>query len=225
LSPDDKINVIVSLSGGTKTDERFVSSLRLEQRIVFIQGQRKQSLLELIISRVYRNPAINLHVKLVERWQEDFATAFRRKIRDDTSWTLDKLFEEIKLRGSTISDVQPLRNWLSKDTLRPSDMEDLRRLAEIFDLEFIREHYKRIHRAGGRLAGLHVSLSRRLNSWLSNEGADLATSNIAGKDIIDEDLGLTFQDFRDSLLILQVKAIGKQKGLFSRDMLGHLERV
>jgi hypothetical protein len=108
--------------------------------------------------------------------------------------------------------------------LRPLDVEDLHRLAEILDLEFVREHYKRIHRAGGRLAGLHVSLSRRLNSWLSNEATDMAAGGIADKDIIDEDLGLTFQDFRDSLLILQVKAIRKQQGFFSRDMLGQLER-
>jgi hypothetical protein len=130
----------------------------------------------------------------------------------------------MKARGSTISDPQPLRNWLRSETLRPQDAEDLRRLADIFDLDFVREHYVRIHRAGTRLAGLHISLSHRLNKWLNHEGLEMATNASSQDDVIDEELGLTFQDFRDSLVILQVKAIRREKGLYDRNLIGRLER-
>lgn len=224
LSPDEKVNVVISSGGTSKTEERYPSSLRVGDRIVFIYGQRKQSLLALVISRVHRNPAVNLHVKLVERWQEDLATAYYRKATREPNWNIDRVFEEMKRRGSTISDSQPLRNWLRGETLRPQDAEDLRRLADIFDLAFVREHYMRIHRAGTRLAGLHISLSHRLNKWLNQEGLGMATSVSNQDDIIDEELGLTFQDFRDSLAVLQVKRISREKGLFDRDLIGQLER-
>ena len=52
----------------------------------------------------------------------------------------------------------------------------------------------------------------------------MATSVSNQDDIIDEELGLTFQDFRDSLAVLQVKRISREKGLFDRDLIGQLER-
>ncbi len=224
LDTDEKVNVVISTNGGLKTDERFVSSLRPGDRIVFIHGQRKQSLLDLMISRVHRNPVINLHVKLVEKWQEDFAAAYQSRKPNMQKLDLNGLFFEMKVRGSSISDPQTLRNWLHGETLRPQDQEDLRRIAEILDLEFVRQHYRRIHQAGSRLAGLHIKLSRRLNAWLSHEAPDIVVNAANQDDVIDEQLGLTFQDFRDSLSILQVKAVHKEKGLFAKDTLGQLER-
>lgn len=224
LEINAKINVIFTNNENTKTESRFVSSLRKGDRIVFIHGQHKQSLLDLIISRVYRNPSINLHVRLVEKWQEDLATAYHQRALDSNDFNLDKLFKEMKIRGSKISSPQPLRYWLHGETLRPADQEDLRRLADILGLDFVSQHYKRIHQAGSRLAGLHVSLSRRLNAWLNSEAPDIVANVVSQEDIIDEQLGLTFQDFHDSLSILEVRSVRKEKGLFGRDMLGQLEK-
>ncbi len=82
MSADEKVNVIITTNSGSKTDERFASSLRAGDRIVFIHGLQEQSLLKLVISRVYRNPIVALHVKLVEKWQEDFATAYLHPVSE-----------------------------------------------------------------------------------------------------------------------------------------------
>ncbi|MBZ0098079.1 MAG: DrmE family protein [Taibaiella sp.] len=222
---DDRVNVIAMKNGETITDERYVSSLKPGDKILFISGQNRQSLFDLLVSRVYDNPAISLHVKLVERWQEDLVEAYYKRKRTDPSWSLDKLFGELQHLGTTISDTQPLRNWLRGDTLRPQDPEDLRRLAEIFDLEFVKQHYKRIHKAGGRLHGLHVSLSRRLNTWLHDESPDLYADASDYEDVIDEELGLTLRDFMNSIMILTVKQKHSETGPFLSDTLGQLEFV
>jgi hypothetical protein len=43
-------------------------------------------------------------------------------------------------------------------------------------------------------------------------------------DVIDTELGLTFGDFRNSLMILRVAAARTVRGLFMRSDLGKLER-
>lgn len=222
---DDRVNVVAKKNGETITDERFVSSLKAGDKILFISGQNRQSLFDLLVSRVYDNPAISLHVKLVERWQEDLVEAYYKRKRTESNWSLDKLFGEMQLLGTTISDTQPLRNWLKGDTLRPKDVEDLRRLAEIFDLEFVKQHYKRIHKAGSRLHGLHVSLSRRLNMWLHDESPDLYAETSDYEDVIDEELGLTLRDFMNSLMILTVKQKKLETGYFLSNTLGQLEFI
>lgn len=224
FATDDMVNVIASKNGKTTTDERYVSGLRSGDRVLYISGQNRQSLYELLISRVYDNPAISLHVKLVERWHEEFVKAHNLRKRIDQRWSLDKLFDEMRLLGTSISDTQPLRNWLKGQTLRPQDAEDLRRLAEIFRLEFVKQHYKRIHKAGGRLHGLNVSLSRRLNSWLQDGTPDLFADSTAYEDMVDEDLGLTLRDFMNSVMILVVTSKQEKPGPFIRDMLGQIEK-
>ncbi len=224
FSAESRVNIIVSTSSGSKANERYISSLHTGDRIVFVHGQQVQSLLSLVISRVYRNPSITLHVKLVERWREDFVTAYLQYVPNRHKWTPQLLFNEMKIRGSKLVSVQSIRTWLHGETLRPQDEEDLRRVAEILNLKFVRENYKRIHQAGNRLAGLHIGLSRRLNNWLSQDALDIAANLIDQDDMIDEQLGLTFYDFREALSILEVKSVRKETGMFTREMFGHLER-
>ncbi len=101
----------------------------------------------------------------------------------------------MKAKGSRIRDPQPLRNWLRSETLSHQDEDDLRRIAEILNLDFVRNHSKRIHQAES-FAGLHIGLSRRLNNWLSQDAPDIAANMIDQNDLIDEQLGLTFPDFQ-----------------------------
>lgn len=218
---DERINLIVQGSGGDCIEERFVRSLRSGDRVLFIHGQQRQSLYELIVSRVHGHPAIELHLSLVQRWQEDFAVAYGQW-RQHGVHNLDELLRQLRDHGSSLTSPQTLRQWLNGQILCPDDPEDLRRLAEVLDLRFIRQHYRRIDRAASRLRGLHRGLANRLNRWLRQQAAGLTTGSDA--DIIDVELGLTFGDFRSSLLILRVVTIESVPGPFIRSALGKLER-
>ena len=87
---------------------------------------------------------------------------------------------------------------------------------------FVEKHYKSISRAARRLRGLHRGLANKLNRWLR----DQAAGNIQNKydDIIDAKLGLTFEDIRNSLLVLQVTKIENVPGPFLRSNLGQIKR-
>jgi len=221
FAPDDKINIVYSGADGEHIEERYVRSLRPRDRVLFIHGQRRQSLYDLIISRVHRHPAIELHVALVQRWHDDLTTAYR-KWQHQQMRGLGELLREMQERGSQRESVLTLQQWLRGETLCPQDTEDLRRVAEILDMGFVRQYYQRIFRAASRLRGLHRGLANRLNRWLREQAAGIDAGNIG--EIFDEELGLSLQDFRDSLLILQVKSVAEKPGPFLRVSLGLLER-
>lgn len=223
FAADDKVNFVMDSPRGTEVDTRYVSSLRQGDRLLYISGQSRQSLFDLLISRIYDNPAISLHVKLVERWQEDLVNAHNARTRTDPNWSINELYEQMRVHGTRIISSQTIKNWLEGDTLRPHDPEDLRRLADIFDLKFVGDHYKRMHRAGARLHGLHSSLSRRLNTWLHDGMPDLFSTDSSYDDVVDDELGLTLRDFTSSVMVLTVADISKEVGLFLRDSLGHIE--
>ncbi len=221
FDPDEQVNVLVATPSGTRLDRRYVRSLRKDDRVLLIHGQRRQNLYDLIVSRIHRNPAIELHVALVRRWQDDFVVSYRRWKRHGER-NLDELLAQMRRRGSELTNSFTLRHWLWRQTLCPYDQEDLLRLAEVLEMGFVKEHYRRIHKAARRLRGLHRGLSNRLNRWLEQETA--GTTAQSDDDIIDADLGLRFGDFRSSLQVLTVEKTTTVAGPFLRTTLGRVGR-
>ena len=74
FAPDDSINIICHRG----LDSRYVSSIRTNERVLIIHGQQRQNLYDLIISRVHKDPSIELHIALIRRWQEDLRIAYKQ---------------------------------------------------------------------------------------------------------------------------------------------------
>ncbi len=219
---DDMINVV---QDGT-LDPRYVRSLRVGERVLLIHGQQRQSLYDLIISRVHRHPSIQLHLAMIRRWQEDLRVAFQHwqsdaanpaELRERGVRDLSGLLRGIQARGSQLVSTLTLSFWLRGFVLCPLDPEDLRRVAEVLDMGFVRQYHGRIVKAANRLRGLHRGLSLKLNRWLESH----ATGEVhkSDDDVLDEELGLTFGDVRNSLLVLRVVAIQNIAGPFLRSNL------
>ena len=81
-----------------------------------------------------------------------------------------------------------------------------------FKMPFVKQYHHQINRAARRLHGIHISLARRLNTWLEQEA--LTSHRQSFNAVIDEELGLEFNDFREALLILTVESMTEEKGLF-----------
>lgn len=222
FAPDDMINVIVTGEKKQQVDKRYIRALKPNDRVIAIPEQRRQSLYDLILSRVHGHPTIELHLALIRRWQQDLELAYRRW-RLHGVRNLDELLWQMQRRGSQLTHPMTLRGWLSGNILCPEDPEDLRRLAEVLEMSFVVSHHQRIYQAAKRLRGLHRVLARRLNSWLEEQ----ASGSVKAKDddVLDAELGITFSDFRNSLLILRVQEVQPIMGLFLRSSLGRFERT
>lgn len=221
LPPDETVNVILHSPGGIQVEPRYVRALRVGDEILFIHGQRRQSLYELLVSRVHRDPVIAQYLALVRRWQDDFVRAFSEAERQGKA-SPESLLKELRSKGSRLTSPLTIRSWLRRLVLAPNDPEDLRRIAEVLSLGFVRSYYKQIDKAGKRLKGLHINLSARLNRWLASSAAGSVA--VGGTDdVIDAELGLTVEDFRHSLLRARVLDVRKQSGPFYRPHLGRLE--
>ena len=76
FAPDEKLHVIIRSPEGLATQQRYISSLRLHDRVLLIYGERRQSFYDLLISRVHSHPTFALHAALAKRWQEEITHAF-----------------------------------------------------------------------------------------------------------------------------------------------------
>jgi len=215
---DAQVNIVRSTSRGDKVETGFVRSLRKGDRIIYIHGQKRQSLYELLLTRVHHHPSIEIHLVLIRQWQQEIRQAFINW--EKSGRNIYDLFREMVKHGTLLETDVALRYWVRGWTMRPRDREDLRRVAGIMEMPFTLEHYQRIHAAGDRIHGLHVSLALRLNAWIQR-GASVTEMT---DDLIDADTGLTFGDVRDSLILLRVESLFEVSGPFERSRLSRIER-
>lgn len=226
FAPDDIVQLVIKGSNGEQmVDERYVQSIQSGDRIVVIHGQRRQSLYDLIISRVHQLPAIQLHLALINRWHEDLRAAFHTWAAQcpvGAEHPLDALLRAIQEKGSTISCTLSVFNWITGAVRCPHDPDDMKRAAEVLDMRFVTTNSRKIYEAGCRLSGIHRGLSIRLNHWLTNAAQGITDQDDGTP--IDDRLGLTFGDFRNSLQFLHVTGIRTAVGPFLRSELGMIER-
>jgi hypothetical protein len=220
FAPDERLYVVISSPEGPAIEQRYISAIRVNDRVLLIYGERRQSFYDLLISRVHSHPRFALHVALVKRWQDEIAQAYYTYGRHVSS-PLTSLHRALLDEGSTIS-YPAVRLWLLRETLCPDDPQDLLRLGSILNVPFVVSNYKRIHAAAKRLGDFHRALARRLNSWLRSQA--LSGESSADPDIIDADLGITFDDFRSSLMLLRVTDKRPVSGPVFKNRLGRLER-
>jgi hypothetical protein len=211
----DKIQVVVTASRGRDLQERSVRSLRTGDVVLFINGQQRQSLYDLILSRVHDHPTFSTHILLIERWQDELLACFKKE-----KLTLTTILAKMQAQGSKLQTETAIRFWLWGQVMCPSDSEDLKRIAEILNMPFVKQYYPQIDKAARRLRGIHISLARKLNTWLGQEA--FSSNAETFNDIVDAELGLEFRDFRDALKVLTVETISEESGLFLTTDLGLL---
>lgn len=226
FSIDDTVKVINYKTNNVTEDERYVRALKEGDSVLFINGENKRNLLELIYIRLHKVPEIETLIKLVVRWHDDFYEALTSKAstREYINNPLQALLQKIQDHGSKITSTQTLYSWITGVTIAPEDSEDIRRVATVLDMKFEKNYYKQINRAAERIRNIHIKLSRSLYKWLNTQALGIIQNDKYLHESIDEHLDLTLQDFKDSILVLKVRSIKCLKGPFYKEMLGNLER-
>ncbi|RIK76514.1 hypothetical protein DCC62_11320 [candidate division KSB1 bacterium] len=213
----DTVQVISPRSHGKITDIRSARSLKPNDKILFINGQRRQSLYDLIISRVHAHPTFTLHLNLIQRWKDELIASYKK-----SDLSVDDLLSKMQKKGSKLETTIAIKYWLSGEVMCPLDTDDLQRVADLLGMTFTKQYHKQIANAASRLRGIHRGLARKLNSWLERGGALNDESEMI--ELIDPELGLSFKDFYDALMILTVQSVDVKKGLFLTSDFGQLKK-
>lgn len=223
LPLDDCVSAITRTSGGVKIEPRYSRSLRVGDEIMLLDGQHRRSVYDLLVSRVHSHSTISPWLNLIDRWHQDLRRAFIEAKRRRGE-TFEGVLTLLQAQGSTITTAASVRGWILGFTLAPSDWRDIRRLGDILNIAIAKQFPREIGNAAGKLAGLHRSLSNRLNRWLESEDAGAAV--VGGTEAaVDADLGLTIDDFKHSLVRGRIDSIAQVHGPFLRSHIGQLRRA
>jgi hypothetical protein len=197
--------VTVFLPTREQTENRRADSLRISDLILFIDGDQRRQLYETILERIRHHPAMGATYILVRYWQQAVREEFLR-----SRWTYDTFLRNLQHQGSQMQTTPGIRAWVSGEVLGPSDALDIQRVGAVFGDEALIQEYTNIARALRRLRGLHTSLARKLNRIIVRGGVR-SRSPEASEECIDQELNLYLDDFRDSVTLHRIVAIGQER--------------
>jgi len=199
--PDSRMTVFLPATG--KTDHRRADGLRPGDIVVFVDGEQRRQLYEVILKRIERHPAMGATYILVRYWQQAVRAGFSR-----SGMTYDGFLQELRQRGSSMQTTAGVRFWVVGEVLGPDDPEDIRRTGEVFNDEVLLQKWKDIDRALRKIRGLHISLALKLNRMIVQAGLKSRHPDTS-EECIDAGLNLYLDDFRDSVGLHHVTAISQ----------------
>jgi len=203
--PDSLTTIL--LSATARTDTRRADALRPEDLVVFVDGEQRRQLYEAILERVERHPAMGVTYILVRYWQEAVRKGFFQ-----SGMTYDRFLWKLQQQGSRMQTTPGVRCWVTGEVLGPSDPLDIHRVGSVFGDEALTQEWKEIDRALRRIRGLHISLARKLNRVIVQAGLK-GQHTEASEECVDSELNLYLDDFRDSVGVHCVVAVGQSTTL------------
>ncbi|MFQ5905530.1 MAG: DrmE family protein [bacterium] len=179
-------------------DNISASRLRAGDLLVLVDESVKKSLTQIAIERVDRHPAMVEVISYQRSWVDVLCDGMERK--GDTSTTL---LRKLQRKGSSIQTPVAIHLWRLGVIIGPRDKQDLKRIGEIYEDDFLVDKVERIYRAVERLRSIHRKLAQRLRHLIPRAG--VGWKNLGDEDlVIDRDLNLYLEDFADAVRIDRV---------------------
>ena len=199
--PNSQMNVYLPATG--KTDNRTVDKLRPEDIVIFVNGDQRTRLYEVILQRLEHHGKMGTTYILVRYWQHAVREGFSR-----SGLTYTEFLNRLQKLGSQMKTSVGVRCWVEGIVLGPRKAADIRRAGEVLGDEGLIREWKRINQALKRIRSLHISLAHKLNRVIVQAG--LTNQLPVSNECIDTELNLYLDDFRDSVRLQRIVYINKE---------------
>lgn len=169
--------------------------------VVVINDSVRKSLTDSIIDRIQKHPSM---IKVVTH-QSYWIHVLRRGMEEkgDTPATL---LRKLQQKGSGIQTSVAVHLWRKGVVIGPSDKQDIRRIAEIYEDQPLKDDVDKVFASVERLRFLHRSLARKLKYLIPQAG--IKTEMLGDEELlIDPELNLYLEDFSDSISIETLEKI------------------
>lgn len=185
-----------------KVKDRVGKNLKRNDLLILIENSTRKSLAESIINKVESHPSMIQVVVYQKAW-----SYYLKQALEESGDHFNEVIEKLTARGAKEPKTPAaVYQWINGAIIGPNDLENIRRIGEIYDKPFLVDHYKEIASAVRRLRSIHRSLAKRLNRMIPRAGIQ-ADQGQTENTVIDEELDLYLEDFANVVSMERIESM------------------
>lgn len=185
-----------------KVKDRIGRNLKRNDLLILIENSTRKSLAESIINKVESHPSMIQVVVYQKAW-----SYYLRQALEESGDHFNEVIEKLTAHGAKEPKTPAaVYQWINGVIIGPSDLDNIRRIGEIYNKPFLIDHFKEIANAVRRLRSIHRSLAKRLNRMIPRAGIQ-ADQGQSENTVIDEKLDLYLEDFANVVSMGRIESI------------------
>ncbi|MPL77880.1 hypothetical protein SDC9_23740 [bioreactor metagenome] len=182
-----------------KVKDITASHLAKNHILILVENSTKKTISSSIISKVRSDPKMTAVIFYQKYWIKCLSDGMF-EYNDTPNTLLEKLWEKGAKSPETPTAIYL---WLKEAVLGPQDPENIRRIGEIYNKELLIRDWKLVAESIKRLRGIHRGLARKLYHLIPKAAIEFENQE-SENTIIDEELELSLEDFRNSISLEMV---------------------
>lgn len=188
----------VTVLGTRGTTEKRVDDLEIGDTILFVNGDQRRSIYELMLAEIKKSPAFAVSADIIEAWHRRLKAEFVRPFM-----TVAALHRQLRGAGSRVVSAT-VGAWLRGSVMSPQDSENLGRLFLALGIpDPDGKHSRRIDQAARHLRNVYRQYAKAVNAFLLRAAGD----DRPELDALLEKYNLDIDAIRESVLAAEVEEI------------------
>lgn len=188
-------------------NRKMPDALERGDRLISVDADAREAIVHPVLAARAAEEVRDGLMAPVTKWREEL-----REGRERLGLTYDGLLENLRARGSRLSDAAAIGAWIRGQVLGPLDPKDVLRVGEIIGSSWITSHAEEVGVALLLLRTGHRLLGRQMTRLI--ERAAVGDTEVSKADFTFLDsLGITMAALQDAVELLAVEAVSAEAGV------------
>jgi hypothetical protein len=207
----------VSCIRGDDLNVGRADELQVGDRLVIVKPEAREFIASRVLAARRDEERDSQPHQIIRQWQEELKHGMER-----LGLGCSEILRKIKARGSARATPSAIRQWVTGEILGPLDPQDIRRVGEVIESNWLSENWQRVWSALFVVRNGHRLLGRRITELIQKK-AVLGSQDLASKDekFLNE-VGITIGALQDAVTVLSVEQIIPDAGMFPIDRIGRV---
>jgi hypothetical protein len=203
----------VTVLGAKGAIEKRVQDLASGDVVLFVNGDQRRSIYEVMLAEIRRSPAFSVSADIVQAWHRRLKTELAT-----SRLTGAELHRRLRKAGSNVV-AATVGGWLRGGVMSPQDAENLDRLFRVLNIpDPDGRHSRRVDQAARHLRNVYRQYAKAVNAFLLRAAGD----DRPELDALLEKYNLDIEAIREAVVAQEVIGMSEEDTAVSSSIAGRL---
>jgi hypothetical protein len=207
---------VTCICGDDSITSKRGDSLEAGDRLIVIAPEAREFIASRVLSARRNEERDSPADRTIRRWQQELATGI-----ENVGLGHAEVLRRIRELGSRRTTSGVIRQWAAGQVLGPLDPQDIRRVAEVIESEWLIANWRSVGAALFAVRNGHRVLGRRITQIIRKAAVGEHEVSVKDRDFLAQ-LGITMGRLQDAVTVLTVEQVSAEAGMVPVERIGRV---